>query len=100
LQATSLNFNDMDFQKTKYSAVLAYSRSKLYNNLFTHALAQKIPVNKGIVVSLHPGVVRTRLTRYSSLDTIIKVLYPLYAIFTKSPKKGAQTALSLVYLPP
>lgn len=35
----TLNFDDMNFEKTKYIPVLAYSRSKLYNNLFTHALA-------------------------------------------------------------
>jgi hypothetical protein len=29
----------------------------------------------------------------------MKILNPLYAIFTKSPKEGAQTALSLLYLP-
>lgn len=59
LPGVTLNFDDMNFEKTKYNPSLAYSRSKLYNNLFTHALAERIPEGKGLVMSLHPGVVRT-----------------------------------------
>jgi len=62
--AVTPNWEDPNFEKTKYDPLLSYSRSKLCNNLFTHALAQKIPQNKGIALSLHPGVVRTELTRY------------------------------------
>ena len=58
------DFNDMNFEKNKYNPPLAYSRSKLYNNLFTHALVDRIPQHKGLTASLHPGVVRTELTRY------------------------------------
>lgn len=36
------NFDDMNFEKNNYSPTLAYSRSKLYNNLFTHALAERM----------------------------------------------------------
>jgi hypothetical protein len=45
--------------------------------------------NKGIVVSVHPGVVRTELTRYMVtgwLEIGMKIIYPIYAIFTKNPK--------------
>lgn len=38
-QRPDINFDDMNFEKTKYSPTLAYSRSKIYNNLFTHALS-------------------------------------------------------------
>lgn len=56
-----LNFDDMNFTKENnmYNKDLAYSRSKLYNVLFTKALAQKIDQSKGIALCLHPGVVRT-----------------------------------------
>lgn len=64
LPGITLDFNDMNFEKIKYDPAMAYSRSKLYNNLYTHALAEKIPEGKGLVMSLHPGVVRTELTRY------------------------------------
>jgi NAD(P)-dependent dehydrogenase (short-subunit alcohol dehydrogenase family) len=55
-----LDFDDINFAKqNSYNKDLAYSRSKLYNVLFTKALAQKIDKSKGIALCLHPGVVRT-----------------------------------------
>lgn len=78
----------MNFEKYKYSPTLAYSRSKIYNNLFTHALTERIPENKGMAFSLHPGVVRTELIRYmvtGVVSTFLWLVHPIYAIFTKSP---------------
>jgi hypothetical protein len=50
--------------------------------------------------SLHPGVVRTGLTRYMSQETwyikpLILTFYPLIHIVTKSAVQGAQTTLYL-----
>jgi NAD(P)-dependent dehydrogenase (short-subunit alcohol dehydrogenase family) len=53
-----LDFNNINFDKD-YNDAIAYGRSKLYNVLFTRALAEKIDSSKGRVASLHPGVVRT-----------------------------------------
>lgn len=49
------NFLDPNFKTTEFNGHLAYSQSKLYINLFTHALASKIPEDKGIVMSYCPG---------------------------------------------
>ena len=57
-QTIHLDFDNINFDKN-YDPHMAYSRSKLYNVLFTRALASKIDENKGVVVSLNPGVVRT-----------------------------------------
>ena len=59
----SMDLDNFHFEKGGYSAYLAYGRTKLYNVLFTQALAQKIPKGKGLTASLHPGVVRTELLR-------------------------------------
>ena len=59
LKSPSLNFDDMNYEKEKYNSSEAYSRSKLYNVLFTHALAERIDKSRGLVLSIHPGVVRT-----------------------------------------
>ena len=56
------DFENIDFTKD-YEPNIAYSRSKLYNVLFTRALAARIDSSKGKVLSLHPGVVRTELLR-------------------------------------
>ena len=85
----TLDFTDMNFDKNKYIPPLAYSRSKMYNNLFTHALAERIPEHKGLTASLHPGVVRTELTRYMIdgwKEKAFKLVTPIYSIFSKSPR--------------
>jgi hypothetical protein len=52
-----------------------------------------------IAVSLHPGVVRTELTRYigdsmlSFFPFIFKIAQPIYWVFTKSSDQGAQTTI-------
>lgn len=40
--APKLNFEDMNFEKMSYTPSSSYSYSKIYNVLFTHALAEKI----------------------------------------------------------
>lgn len=55
---TTLDWNNLNFERD-YDYGVSYGRSKLYNVLFTRALAKKIDPSKGRVASLHPGVVRT-----------------------------------------
>lgn len=70
---------------------MAYSRSKLYNVLFTRSLAERVG-RKGLVVSLHPGVVRTELMREITGDGIkgqilkfmLIVLYPVWWLVSKN----------------
>ena len=51
--------------------------------------------------SLHPGVVRTELGRYTGqglfkmAPVLLNIIYPIWMIFTKSPKEGAQTSIYL-----
>ena len=56
------DFDNINFDRD-YEPNMAYSRSKLYNVLFTRALASKINTKQGIVLSVHPGVVRTNVLR-------------------------------------
>lgn len=96
-----MDFGDFMYVKN-YNPEMAYSRSKLANVLFTKALAKKLEKVNGSarVVCLHPGVVRTELTRYV-LTGIKKLIYKtfefVYWIFSKSPVEGAQTTLYTVY---
>ena len=55
---TSINFDDVNYEKLRYNPHEAYAKSKLCMVLFTRALAERIPAN-GITISVHPGVVRT-----------------------------------------
>jgi retinol dehydrogenase 12 len=58
--------------------------------------------DKGVLCfSLHPGAVRTELMRYTGYGLfklfpfIMKLIYPLWMIVTKSSKEGAQTTIYL-----
>jgi retinol dehydrogenase 12 len=87
----TLDFENINYE-TNYSDIEAYGRSKLYNVLFTRALASKIDPSQGKVLSLHPGVVRTELMREITSEGIGKLvavvmvlIHPIYWLFTKNP---------------
>jgi NAD(P)-dependent dehydrogenase (short-subunit alcohol dehydrogenase family) len=93
---TSLDFDNINFEHN-YNALFSYSRSKLYNTLFTRALAEKINTKKGLTASVNPGIVRTKIF-YDKLSLIItyiipapysnylhRLSWPIYWFFTKSP---------------
>ena len=78
--------------------------SKLYNVLFTHALAERINPRQGKILSLHPGVVRTNLMREITSEGFGKVINifmllvaPLFWFFTKSSWQGCQTTLYTLF---
>ncbi|KAI2655050.1 Retinol dehydrogenase 13 [Labeo rohita] len=90
-----IEFDDLFFDKRPYSPLLSYKQSKLANVLFSRELAQRM---KGKGVSsycLHPGVIRTDLTRhvlswYPMLKTILCLPCML---LMKTPWQGAQTSI-------
>jgi NAD(P)-dependent dehydrogenase (short-subunit alcohol dehydrogenase family) len=100
LKTIGLDFGNLNFDHD-YDPNLSYSRSKLYNVLFTRALATKIDPKKGCVVSVNPGVVRTDIIREMTGDGIkgkvlallLRAVWPVFCLFTKSPRQGATTAL-------
>jgi len=90
-----INFDDLNYDKS-YSAMGAYTQSKLANILFSLELSKRLEETGVHVYSLHPGIVKTELLR-----TMDEVYFPgikflanifLYPWF-KSPTQGAQTTL-------
>jgi NAD(P)-dependent dehydrogenase (short-subunit alcohol dehydrogenase family) len=79
--------------KTGYTPMNAYGLSKLCNIMFTHELAKRCQGTSVTANCLHPGVVRTPLTKESSW--IIRIVFGLGKPFMRSPKKGAETAIYL-----
>ena len=70
-----LDFEDMMWAKTRYNSMLAYGRSKLANVMFSRELAKRL-VGSGVTVcSLHPGTIRTELSRYmyTGILSVLKV---------------------------
>jgi NAD(P)-dependent dehydrogenase (short-subunit alcohol dehydrogenase family) len=84
-----------DLQATgKYTAIGAYSHSKLANILFTRALSKRLYGTGVTATCVHPGFVRTEIGR--NIDgTLGKWFFSLISHFARPPEKGAQT---LVYL--
>ncbi|EDV36908.1 uncharacterized protein Dana_GF13190 [Drosophila ananassae] len=87
--------HDLNSEKS-YSRKFAYAQSKLANVLFTRELAKRLTGSGVTVNALHPGVVDTELIRYMRFFgwKIIKFISrPVYWVFFKTPKSGAQTTL-------
>ncbi|UJR20954.1 hypothetical protein I4U23_024061 [Adineta vaga] len=95
-----INWDDINFTKP-YWKMNAYSHSKLANVLFTNELARRLKDTNITANSLHPGVVRTEVTRnilgryQIVLDSIILLITPVWWCLTKSPEQGAQTSIYL-----
>ncbi|KAM0726100.1 Retinol dehydrogenase 11 [Formica fusca] len=94
----NIQFNDMNLDKS-YSPLKAYTQSKLANILFTKEFARRLK-EAGIsginVYSLHPGVIRTELSRHYSKTIIPGARFFYRNImrpFIKNPVQGAQTTI-------
>ncbi|XP_056647301.1 retinol dehydrogenase 12-like [Diorhabda sublineata] len=97
---SSIDFDDLNWSKKKYSPLYAYSQSKLANVLFTKELDSKLKQNKindVNVYSVHPGCVKTDLGRHVAKQFYIPGLLWLVETATsyifKTPEQGAQTQI-------
>lgn len=87
--AGKINFHDLQSEKN-YSPFFAYCHSKLANVLFTWELAKRLQGTGVTTYSVHPGIVRSELTRHSFLMCLI---WRLFSPFLKTAREGAQTSL-------
>ncbi|XP_017206915.1 retinol dehydrogenase 12 isoform X2 [Danio rerio] len=90
-----IEFDDLFFDKRPYSPLVSYKQSKLANVLFSRELARRM---KGTGVSsycLHPGVIRTDLSRHilSWFPMLKTILYLPSMLLMKTPWQGAQTTI-------
>ena len=89
-----LDLDSIDDPKARYSAIAAYSRSKLANVMDTLALARQFEGSDLRVNCLHPGVVATNL-----LPGWLNLIRPLFKRFILTPEQGARTTLFLALDP-
>lgn len=94
-----MNWEDLN-SENNYSPVKAYGQSKLANILFTKELSRRLGENSNVsTYSLHPGSIRTELTRnlgeglFFLIPHILKIFKPIFYMVTKTPWEGAQTTI-------
>ncbi|XP_065206354.1 retinol dehydrogenase 12-like isoform X2 [Planococcus citri] len=90
-----IHFDDINLERG-YTPIIAYAQSKLANILFGKELAERLK-GKGVnTYSLHPGVVRTELTRHLNTAFIPgarPIVRMFLRTFDKTPEEGAQTTI-------
>lgn len=91
---SKIDFADIDFEQ-KYDRMQAYSRSKVANILFAHALSKKLEGTGVTINSLSPGFVKTQLARYVISDSWIKYFFyrTLGNVFMRTPEHGCQVII-------
>ncbi|KOB69969.1 Restnol dehydrogenase [Operophtera brumata] len=95
-----IDLNDINFDKTPYNSLEAYSKSKIANIMFARALALQLKNNniKDVTTySLCPGIVYTNIDRHFKDTAWFWLTYffrsPLLRWMWKSPRCGAQTTV-------
>lgn len=94
-QIGKINRDDLQCVNS-YNKWKAYGASKLANILFTRALAKRLSGTGVTANSLHPGAVKTELTRHL---TVMSILLMPFVVFVKTPVSGAQTNIMLAVDP-
>jgi NAD(P)-dependent dehydrogenase (short-subunit alcohol dehydrogenase family) len=96
-----MDFDDLDSQRGRYSAMTAYTRSKLANVLFTYELARRLQSTGVTANCLHPGVVRSGFGKNN--DGYPKLIFQAFQLvarpFLKSNEDGAATSIYLASSP-
>ncbi|SMO51206.1 SDR family oxidoreductase [Gracilimonas mengyeensis] len=80
-----------------YKPFKAYCNSKLFNIMFTTALANRLAETSVTANCLHPGVIASNFAQSGSwfMSTMFKLMGP----FLTSPEKGAETSIYLASSP-
>lgn len=98
-RAARLDWDDLQWSQRRYSSFAVYGTSKLFNILFTQALARRLKDRGSQITtnSLHPGVIRTGFGK--DYQGAFKLLVSLSAPFLSSPERGARTSIYLASSP-
>lgn len=73
----NIDFDDINWEKRKYSTTKAYGDSKIANLYFVYELARKLKddPNAPVVTAAHPGWTSTELQRHSLMFRILNPLF-------------------------
>ncbi len=91
----TIEFDDLQTTRRRYSGVRAYGETKLMNVVFTRELARRTAGTGVTANCCHPGVIATD----GLLNYLPRLLRPLVAAFAGSWEQGADTPLWLATSP-
>ncbi len=94
-RSNGFDFKNMQME-TGFRRFSQLIQTKLANVLFTHELSKRLEGTGVTANALHPGVVKTEGDRHVKILhlKIVKVLlFPIKALFMKTPRQGAQTSI-------
>ena len=88
----TIDFDDLQLERKRYSGFRAYGASKLANILFTAELSRRLAGTNVTANCLHPGVVATNIFGGGAVGTLIRLLGRWVLL---SPTEGAATSVYL-----
>lgn len=84
--------DDLNTEHKAYSQIMNYCHTKLANVLMVRSLAHRLYGTGVTANALHPGVVRTEITRdFRWINALVWV----FTFFYRTPEAGAQTQIKL-----
>jgi NAD(P)-dependent dehydrogenase (short-subunit alcohol dehydrogenase family) len=89
-----MRWNDLQTER-RYTAMRAYSQSKLANVLFTRALARRLDPELVTANALHPGAVRSGFGMDGDMKGVLGFGNKIFRLFEISAKRGARTSIYL-----
>ena len=96
--AKDIDFDDLQFERKKFSAMRVYAQSKLMNILFTYELARKLAGTNVTANCLHPGVVASNFA--DNTGGILKIAAWFFKnTFAITAAKGAEASVYLATSP-
>jgi NAD(P)-dependent dehydrogenase (short-subunit alcohol dehydrogenase family) len=95
--AGGLDLDDVEYKTRKFSGVSAYSATKQADRMLTWTLAEKLQGSGVVANALSPGLVATDLNR--STKGFLRFFFALMTPITRTPEKGADTAIWLAASP-
>lgn len=98
IRVRGMRWHDLQTERG-YTAMRAYSQSKLANVLFTRALARRLDPAQVTANALHPGAVRSGFGMDGDFTGILGVGNKVFRLFEISAKRGARTSIYLASEP-
>jgi NAD(P)-dependent dehydrogenase (short-subunit alcohol dehydrogenase family) len=95
LPVRGMRWADLQTEKRRYTAMRAYSQSKLANVLFTRALARRLDPQQVTVHTLHPGPVRSGFGMDGDMKGVLGFGNKIFRLFEISSPRGARTSIHL-----